>query len=84
MLKPFLGEFPHRLQHDQTRACSRITALKQAIDDEGAEGIQRYTDPQAVAVQRLFRFSPVLGMSDETFGKAMTAQLRLMRRTRRP
>ena len=51
---------------------------------QGAEGIQRYTDSQAVAVQRLFRFSPVLGMSDETFGKAMTAQLRLMRRTRRP
>ena len=51
---------------------------------QGAEGVQRYTDPQAVAVQRLFRFAPVLGMSDETFGKAMTAHLRLMRKTRRP
>ena len=51
---------------------------------QGAEGIHRYTDPQAVAVQRLFRFSPVLGMSDETFAKAMTAQLRLMRKTKRP
>ncbi len=51
---------------------------------QGAEGIHRYTDPQAVAVQRLFRFSPVLGMSDQTFAKVMTAQMRLMRRTRRP
>ncbi len=51
---------------------------------QGAEGIHRYTDPQAVAVQRLFRFSPVLGLGDETFAKAMTAQMRLMRRTRRP
>src|SRR5512145_2041073 len=51
---------------------------------QGAEGIHRYTDAQAVAVQRLFRFSPVLGMSDETFAKAMTAQLRLMRKTKRP
>jgi succinate-semialdehyde dehydrogenase/glutarate-semialdehyde dehydrogenase len=51
---------------------------------QGAEGIHRYTDPQAVAVQRLFRFSPVLGMSDETFAKVMTGQLRLMRKTKRP
>ena len=51
---------------------------------QGAEGIHRYTDAQAVAVQRLFRFSPVLGMSDETFAKVMTAQLRLMRKTKRP
>jgi acyl-CoA reductase-like NAD-dependent aldehyde dehydrogenase len=51
---------------------------------QGAEGIHRYTDAQAVAVQRLFRFSPVLGLSDETFAKAMTTQMRLMRRTKRP
>ncbi len=51
---------------------------------QGAEGIHRYTDPQAVAVQRLLRFSPVLGMSDERFARTMTAQLRLLRRTRRP
>ncbi|GAB2754843.1 succinic semialdehyde dehydrogenase [Nocardioides pakistanensis] len=51
---------------------------------QGAEGIHRYTDPQAVAVQRLFRFSPVLGMSDETFAKVMSAQMRLMRKTKRP
>ncbi len=51
---------------------------------QGAEGIHRYTDAQAVAVQRLFRFSPVLGMSDERFAKVMTAQMRLLRRTKRP
>jgi acyl-CoA reductase-like NAD-dependent aldehyde dehydrogenase len=51
---------------------------------QGAEGIHRYTDPQAVAVQRLFRFSPVLGMSDEKFAKVMTAQMKLMRKTKRP
>ena len=51
---------------------------------QGSEGIHRYTDPQAVAVQRLFRFSPVFGMSDETFAKLMTAQMRLIRKTKRP
>jgi acyl-CoA reductase-like NAD-dependent aldehyde dehydrogenase len=51
---------------------------------QGQEGIARYTDPQAVAVQRLFRFSPVLGMSDAGFAKLMTRQMRLMRRTKRP
>jgi succinate-semialdehyde dehydrogenase/glutarate-semialdehyde dehydrogenase len=51
---------------------------------QGAEGIHRYTDTQAVAVQRLFRFSPLPGMGHETFGKVMTAYMRLMRKTRRP
>ena len=51
---------------------------------QGAEGIARYTDPQSVAVQRLFRFSPVLGMSDQGFAGLMTKQMRLMRRTKRP
>jgi succinate-semialdehyde dehydrogenase/glutarate-semialdehyde dehydrogenase len=45
---------------------------------QGAEGIHRYTESQAVAVQKLLRFAPVLGMSDETFAKVMTAQTRLM------
>jgi succinate-semialdehyde dehydrogenase/glutarate-semialdehyde dehydrogenase len=51
---------------------------------QGAEGIHRYTDPQAVAVQRLFRFSPPLAMSDQGYARLMTAQMRLMRRTKRP
>jgi succinate-semialdehyde dehydrogenase/glutarate-semialdehyde dehydrogenase len=31
-----------------------------------------------VATQRGLRFSPVLGMSDETYGKLMTAGFRVM------
>jgi succinate-semialdehyde dehydrogenase / glutarate-semialdehyde dehydrogenase len=45
---------------------------------QGGEGVLRYTESQAVAVQKLLRFAPVLGMSDETFAKVMTAQTRLM------
>jgi succinate-semialdehyde dehydrogenase/glutarate-semialdehyde dehydrogenase len=51
---------------------------------QGAEGIHRYTDAQAVAVQRLFRFSPARGLSDERFANLMAAQMRLLRRTKRP
>ena len=45
---------------------------------QGAEGIHRYTESQSVATQRLIRFAPMLGMSDETYAKVMTANLRLM------
>jgi succinate-semialdehyde dehydrogenase/glutarate-semialdehyde dehydrogenase len=51
---------------------------------QGAEGIHRYTDPQAVATQRLVRFGPMLGMSDQTYAKVMTASLRLMKKIGRP
>ncbi len=44
---------------------------------QGAEGIHRYTETQAVATQRLLRLSPMLGMSDESYAKVMTAYLRL-------
>lgn len=47
---------------------------------QGAEGILRYTETQSVAVQRLLRFSPVLGLGDEGYAKVMTANLRLMRK----
>ena len=47
---------------------------------QGAEGILRYTETQSVATQRLIRFAPMLGMSDETYGKVMTANLRLMKK----
>lgn len=47
---------------------------------QGTEGIRRYTESQSVATQRLMRFSPVLGMSDETFAKVMTANARLMKK----
>ena len=36
--------------------------------------------PQAVATQRLIRFAPMLGMSDELYAKVMTANLRLMKK----
>ncbi len=47
---------------------------------QGGEGIQRYTESQSVATQRLIRFAPMLGMSDETYAKVMTANLRLMKK----
>ena len=45
---------------------------------QGAEGIHRYTESQTVATQRLVRFAPMLGMSDKTYARVMTANLRLM------
>jgi succinate-semialdehyde dehydrogenase / glutarate-semialdehyde dehydrogenase len=45
---------------------------------QGAEGIHRYTETQSVAVQRLTRLSPMLGMSDETYAKVMSAGVRVM------
>jgi acyl-CoA reductase-like NAD-dependent aldehyde dehydrogenase len=45
---------------------------------QGFEGIHRYTETQSVATQRLVRFAPMLGMSDRTYAKVMTANLRLM------
>ena len=47
---------------------------------QGAEGIHRYTETQSVATQRLIRLAPMLGLSDESFAKVMTANLRLMKK----
>ncbi len=47
---------------------------------QGAEGILRYTESQAVATQRLIRFAPMLGMSDQQYAKIMTLNVRLMTR----
>ena len=47
---------------------------------QGAEGIRRYTDLQSVGTQRLVRIAPMLGMSDETYARLMTANLRLMKK----
>jgi len=49
---------------------------------QGPEGIHRYTDPQAVAAMRV-RAAPV-GVSDETYARAITATLRLLKKVRRP
>ena len=51
---------------------------------QGAEGIHRYTESQSVATQRLLRFAPMLGMSDEAYAKAMTGSLRLLNLMKRP
>ena len=47
---------------------------------QGSEGILRYTESQSVATQRVVRFAPMLGMSDESYAKVMTANLRLMKK----
>ena len=47
---------------------------------QGSEGIHRYTESQSVGTQRLVRFAPMLGMSDQTYARVMTLNLRLMRR----
>jgi len=47
---------------------------------QGAEGILRYTETQSVATQRLLRFGPMLGLSDERYAKVMAAQLKLLKR----
>ncbi len=45
---------------------------------QGAEGILRYTEAQSVATQRLLRFGPVLGMSDEHYAAVMTTAIKLL------
>jgi succinate-semialdehyde dehydrogenase / glutarate-semialdehyde dehydrogenase len=47
---------------------------------QGAEGIHRYTESQSVATQRGMRFSPMFGMSDQSYAKLMTANLHLMKK----
>jgi acyl-CoA reductase-like NAD-dependent aldehyde dehydrogenase len=51
---------------------------------QGVEGLLRYTETQSVATQRGIRFAPMLGMSEETYAKVMTANLRLMKKLGRP
>jgi acyl-CoA reductase-like NAD-dependent aldehyde dehydrogenase len=47
---------------------------------QGSEGVHRFTESQTVATQRGIRLSPMLGMSDRSYAKVMTAQLRLMKK----
>ncbi|HET8561721.1 MAG TPA: succinic semialdehyde dehydrogenase [Marmoricola sp.] len=47
---------------------------------QGAEGIHRYTETQAVASQALLRFGPQFGMSDEQYARTMTMSLRLLKK----
>jgi succinate-semialdehyde dehydrogenase/glutarate-semialdehyde dehydrogenase len=47
---------------------------------QGSEGVLRYTESQSVATQRLIRFAPQYGLSDQTYAKVMSANLRLMKK----
>jgi succinate-semialdehyde dehydrogenase/glutarate-semialdehyde dehydrogenase len=47
---------------------------------QGAEGIHRYTEAQAVATQRLLPLAPTLGLGDEAYARVMTTALRVMNR----
>jgi succinate-semialdehyde dehydrogenase / glutarate-semialdehyde dehydrogenase len=47
----------------------------------GAHGIQKYTEEQTIAVQRLLPIAPPRGMPYGLWGKVMSASLRLLRRT---
>ena len=47
---------------------------------QGSEGVRRYTETQAVAVQRAGRLSPMLGLDEERFAKVTTLGLRLMKK----
>ena len=47
----------------------------------GAHGIQKYTEEQTVAVQRLLPIAPPPMVGQKLWGRAMTASLRLLRRT---
>ncbi|WP_051426415.1 succinic semialdehyde dehydrogenase [Jiangella gansuensis] len=50
----------------------------------GREGILRYTETQAIAVQRGHGITPLPGMDYDTFAELMTRSLRVMRRLGRP
>jgi acyl-CoA reductase-like NAD-dependent aldehyde dehydrogenase len=47
---------------------------------QGAEGVLRFTESQSVATQRVTRMAPSLGLSDERYGRIMTANLRLLKK----
>jgi len=47
---------------------------------QGSEGVLRFTETQSVATQRVTRIAPAFGLSDETYGKVMTANLRLLKK----
>ncbi|WP_106537705.1 succinic semialdehyde dehydrogenase [Haloactinopolyspora alba] len=50
----------------------------------GRDGIERYTDTQAVAVQRAHGITPLPGMDHGGFAEFMTRSLRAMRKAGRP
>jgi succinate-semialdehyde dehydrogenase / glutarate-semialdehyde dehydrogenase len=51
---------------------------------QGAEGIQRFTEAQTVATQRLLPIRPVLGLSEQAYAHTLTTTLRLLKKLHRP
>ena len=47
----------------------------------GAHGIQKYTEEQTIAVQRILPIAPPKGMGYGIWGRVMTLSLKLLRRT---
>lgn len=47
---------------------------------QGREGLLRFTESQVVATQRLIRLAPSYGLSDATYAKVMSANLRLLKK----
>lgn len=47
---------------------------------QGPEGILRYTDAQTVATQRVMRLSPMLGMSEQSYARMMSLNLKLLKK----
>ena len=45
----------------------------------GAEGIQKYTEPQTVAVQRLHPIAPPRGFPNRLYAQVMLGYLRVIR-----
>ena len=50
----------------------------------GAEGIQKYTESQTIAVQRLLPIGSLPGVGEEHYSRLMTGIMRAMKRTSRP
>jgi succinate-semialdehyde dehydrogenase / glutarate-semialdehyde dehydrogenase len=51
---------------------------------QGAEGVQRFTDVQAIATQRVLPIAPALGLSDQSYARVMTGALRALKAIGRP
>ncbi|NYG60148.1 succinate-semialdehyde dehydrogenase/glutarate-semialdehyde dehydrogenase [Nocardioides daedukensis] len=47
---------------------------------QGAEGIHRYTEAQAVGTQRVWGFRPPVGVSNERFANVLTLSARVMKK----
>jgi succinate-semialdehyde dehydrogenase/glutarate-semialdehyde dehydrogenase len=50
----------------------------------GAEGIQKYTESQTIAIQRLLPIGTLPGVGEEPYSRLMTGIMRALKRTSRP